>query len=63
MNYTLMFYESQDDFAARKDPARQEEYLANWMHYVHALREAGVVVFGSGLYAPETAATVHLSSG
>jgi hypothetical protein len=58
MSYTLMFYESQEDFAARMDPARQQEYLAGWTHYVHALRQAGIVVFGSGLHAPETAATM-----
>lgn len=58
MSYTLMFYESQEDFAARMDPARQQAYLAGWTHYVRALHEAGIVVFGSGLYAPETAATM-----
>lgn len=63
MNYTLMFFESQEDFAARTDPERQKAYLAGWTHYVHALREAGVVVFGSGLYAPETAATLKRRGG
>ena len=63
MSYTLMFYESQEDFAARTDPARQQDYLAGWTHYVRALREAGVVVYGSGLYAPETAATIKRHGG
>ncbi|MCC2686130.1 MAG: polymerase subunit sigma-70, partial [Paenibacillaceae bacterium] len=63
MSYTLMFYESQDDFAARMDPARQQQYLAGWKHYVHALRQSGVVVFGSGLHAPETAATMKRRGG
>jgi hypothetical protein len=63
MSYTLMLYESQEDFAARTDPARQEEYLASWTHYVRALMEAGIVVYGSGLYAPETAATMKRHGG
>lgn len=58
-----MFFESPEDFAARKDPARQQEYLAGWSHYVHALRESGVVVTGFGLHAPETAATVQRRDG
>jgi hypothetical protein len=63
MSYTLMFFESPDDYTARTDPARKQEYLAGWTHYVHALREAGVVVFGAGLYAPETAATMKRRGG
>jgi len=63
MSYTLMFYESQEDFAARMDPARQQQYLAGWTHYVRALQEAGIVVYGSGLYAPETAAVMKRHGG
>lgn len=63
MHFTLMFYENPEDFAARKDPAKQQEYLAGWSHYVHALRESGVVVSGFGLQAPETAATVLRRNG
>ncbi|MET3293231.1 UNVERIFIED_CONTAM: hypothetical protein ABID98_005954 [Brevibacillus sp. OAP136] len=63
MHFTLLFFESPEDFAARKDPARQQEYLAGWSHYVHALRESGVVVSGFGLHAPETAATVQRRDG
>jgi hypothetical protein len=63
MQFTFMFYESPEDFAARKDPAKQEEYLAGWSHYVHALLESGVVVSGFGLHDPETAATVLHRNG
>ncbi|MFC5407637.1 YciI family protein [Cohnella soli] len=63
MSYTLMFYESQEDFAARTDPARQQEYLAGWAHYVNALRQAGIVVYGSGLFGPETAVTMKRHGG
>ncbi|EFM11083.1 YCII-related protein [Paenibacillus curdlanolyticus YK9] len=63
MTYTLMFYESQEDFAARIDPARKEAYLAGWTHYVRAIQEAGIGVFGSGLYGPESAATMKRRGG
>lgn len=63
MSFTLMLFESQADFAARTDPARQQEYLAGWTHYVRAMKEAGIVVYGSGLHAPETAATVKRHGG
>lgn len=59
MHYTLLFYETQEDFASRTDPERKQAYLANWTHYVKALRDAGIVVASSGLYPPETATTVR----
>lgn len=60
MHYTLLFYESPEDFSLRTDPARQQEYWAAWPHYVKALHDAGVVVGGAGLQPPETATTVRL---
>jgi len=63
MTYTLMLFESEEDFAARTDPARQEQYLAGWTHFTRALKEAGIVVYGAGLYAPETAATMKRRGG
>lgn len=63
MHYTLMLFESTEDFAARTNPEKQQEYLAGWSHYVHALRDSGVVVSGFGLHAPETAATVKRVDG
>ncbi|MCZ8513067.1 YciI family protein [Paenibacillus filicis] len=63
MHYTLLFYENPEDFAARKDPSRQQDYLSSWSHYVHALRKSGIVVSGSGLYPPETATTLRRHDG
>ncbi|WP_435168838.1 YciI family protein [Paenibacillus glycanilyticus] len=63
MHFTLMFFESTEDFAARKDPEKQQEYLAGWSHYVHALRDSGVVVTGFGLHSPDTAATLRRNDG
>ena len=63
MHYTLLFYESPEDFADRTDPSRQQQYLAGWSHYVKALRESGIVVSGSGLFPPETATTLRRQGG
>jgi hypothetical protein len=32
MHYTLLFYESPEDFTVRTDPLRKKEYLASWSH-------------------------------
>lgn len=63
MQYTLLFYESPEDFAQRKDPSRQQDYLAGWAHYVKALRESGIVVASAGLHAPESATTLRRQNG
>jgi len=63
MHYTLLFYETTEEFAERSDPERKEAYLAGWAHYVKALREAGIVVSSSGLDRPETAASLRRKDG
>jgi hypothetical protein len=60
MHYTLLFYESPEDFSHRTDPERQQEYWAAWPQYVKSLHDAGVVVGGAGLQSPETATTLRL---
>ena len=63
MNYTLVIYESADDFAARQDPARQKSYWDRIPPFLKALRDAGVFVGGAGLEAPQTATTIRLRDG
>jgi hypothetical protein len=63
MHYTLLFYESPEDFSLRTDPLRQQDYLSSWSHYVNALRKSGIVVSGSALYPPETATTLRRRDG
>jgi hypothetical protein len=63
MNYTILAYETRDAYAARTDPSRQQAYVAGWMAYSQVLREAGIMVTGSGLQAPETATTIKLRDG
>jgi hypothetical protein len=63
MHYTLLFYETPEDFSHRTDPLHQQEYLAGWSHYVDALRGSGIVVSSSGLYPPDTATTLRRQGG
>ena len=63
MNYTIMFYQSQAAFADRKDPERHAKFWAAFGPYMKALQDAGIVVGGAGLQAPETATTVKMRNG
>jgi hypothetical protein len=63
MDYTLMFYLSQDEFSARTDPARQAAFWGAFVPYMKALQESGIVVGGAGLQPPDTATTVRLQGG
>lgn len=63
MQYMLAFTETANDFAARTDPARAGAYWGAWTAYIQALGQAGVIVSGNGLQAPETATTVRIRDG
>lgn len=55
MQYTLLIHETEDGFSARTDPQRQADYWSGTLHYLQALKDAGVWVGGAGLQPPETA--------
>lgn len=63
MNYALLFYQSAEDFAARKDPAKYEAFHRSFLPYMRALEEAGVKIDGAGLEPPEAAATIRFEGG
>ena len=63
MNYMLLIYESEDDFAARVDPARRDGLFGAYRAYSQALTEAGVFVGGAPLQPPGAAATVRQRDG
>jgi len=63
MHYTLLFYESPEEFAARNDPRQRDDFWPPFLHYIKAIRDAGVYVAGSGLQGPETATTVKVRDG
>jgi hypothetical protein len=63
MNYTLIIYESEDDFALRTDREKSKAYWAAWPLYTKALQEAGIFVGGAGLQPPDKATVVKLRDG
>ncbi len=63
MQYMMMFYEGETEFAKRENPTEAMAYWGAWNAYIGALNEAGVVVKGDGLMAPATATTLRLSNG
>ena len=42
MQYAILIYENDADFAARSDDARQARYWAGWRAYSQALADSGV---------------------
>jgi hypothetical protein len=60
MQYTLLIYQSEAEFAARTDAARRERFLASFVPYVKALTAAGIVVASGALESPDTATTIRV---
>src|SRR4029077_8894603 len=63
MQYSLLIYQTSDQFAARTDPARRDANTAAFMSFVGALQEAGVLVTTRAIEPAHTAATVRVASG
>jgi hypothetical protein len=63
MHYSLLLYQSPEDFAARKDSKKSAEFWGSFGPYMTALKEAGIFVAGAGLQPPETATMVRRNDG
>jgi hypothetical protein len=63
MQYSLLFYQSPEEFAARNHPEKREVFWGSFVPYMKALEEAGIVVAGAGLQAPETATSLRPTDG
>jgi hypothetical protein len=63
MKYMIMTYESQEDFEARTDSKRQEQYWSAWKAYGGAMKEAGIISSMHGLQPKNMATTVRLIDG
>jgi hypothetical protein len=59
MQYSLMLYQTDAQFAARTDPARREANQAAFGSFIGALQKAGILVTTLGIEPPATAATVR----
>jgi hypothetical protein len=63
MQYMILIYEAESDFAKRADPAQAEAYWGAWTAYGAALAQAGVIVGGAGLQPHATATTLRIAEG
>lgn len=63
MQYAILIYENESDFAARTDEKRQGEYWGAWAAYAQALTAAGVMAGGAGLQPPHSGTTLRLRGG
>ena len=59
MQFTILCYETAADFAKRNS-AEAPVYWGAWSAYGATLAQAGVLVSGAGLLAPDMASTVRL---
>ncbi|HZP65455.1 MAG TPA: YciI family protein [Rudaea sp.] len=62
MKFSILSYESPDNFAARSD-ARREAHFGAVFRYIAELKSAGVFAGGAGLELPHTATTLRLRNG
>ena len=63
MQFMLMFYQSPEEFEARRNPEKQAAFLASFVPYHQAIIDAGIVVSGAGLQPPDTATSVRPQNG
>jgi len=61
MQYAILMYENNADFAARTDNERQAPYWAGWRAYSQALAESGVMRGGAPLQGAHTGTTVRVN--
>src|ERR1043166_5863776 len=61
MQYAILIYENDADFAARTDDERQVRYWAGWRAYSQALADAGVMRGGAPLQGAHTGTTVRIN--
>jgi len=63
MKFTILLYESEADFTARRDDPQNSAYWGAYRAYTKALQDAGVMVGGAGLQPAQVATTVRQHNG
>jgi hypothetical protein len=63
MKYSILIYESAEEFATRSSPATMGPVMAAYSAYSEALAKAGVMTGGAGLLPPATATTLRVKNG
>jgi hypothetical protein len=63
MQYAILLYEKESDFAAREDEQRKGSYWGGWRAYGEALRQADQNKAGIALQGPHTGTTLRVNEG
>jgi len=63
MQYAMLIYETDDQFARRERETNDGPYIGAWRAYYRAVVDAGIYVGGNPLEHPETATTVRQRDG
>ena len=63
MKYTILLYETEADFKARRAEPKDEKYWGAYRAYTQALQQAGVMTGGAGLQPADTATVVRQHNG
>lgn len=60
MQYSLMLYHTDAQFASRTDPARKDAVVGAFIGHVRALQDAGVLITTLGIEPASTVATARV---
>jgi len=63
MRFAILINEPPEGFAARRDPALREDYMAGTYGFLQHLKDAGVFVGGAGLEPPGQTLRLHFEHG
>ena len=63
MQYSLLIYQTESQFADRTDSARREAANGAFGRFVSTLHDAGILLTTLGIEPPETATTVRAGTG
>ena len=63
MKYMLIFHGSKADFDLRTDPVKGPVFWGEFMAYVKAIQDSGIMVSGAGLEVPENGKIVRIREG
>lgn len=63
MQYALLFYETDKQFATRDHGPDTQGYWGAWRSYIDEIFASGIVRGGEGLLAPEAATSLRIRDG
>jgi hypothetical protein len=64
LKFIMLTYESKEDFAARTDDTRKEQYWSGWRSFIQSMKDAGVLFYTGNVLQPNhTAITVSVVDG